>query len=467
MNIEQGNWLTVSQLTMQIKKTIELDDNLQHVWLRAEISNFKKHSRGHMYFTLKDENSKISAVMFAGNNRRLKFVPENGMKVLIKGHISVYEPFGQYQLYVKEMEPDGLGQLYIQYEQLKKALEAEGLFAKERKKSIPVFPKEIAVITSPTGAAIRDMATTLKRRFPLARITLFPVLVQGKEAASSIVSAMDRAEMMGSFDLLLFGRGGGSIEELWAFNEEIVARKIAALTIPAISAVGHETDFTISDFIADVRAATPTAAAELAVPVLADLENTHIQLKTRLYRAMKKYTEAKKEHLHRLDRSYAFRYPGHLLKQKEQELDRLLERLQKSLVNKKHAQDERLAVLAKRLHRRHPYRLLEQEKNNLAALNEKAEKAVKRYVADKDENFQHVLQKLRILNPLGIMERGYNVAYIEKDTLLTSVRQVNNGDRITMYVRDGQIQAKTESWSDSVLWEKTQHNRKEGGKNDE
>ncbi|SFP23522.1 exodeoxyribonuclease VII large subunit [Salibacterium halotolerans] len=460
-------WLTVSQLTTRIKKTIEMNDQLQQVWLRAEISNFKKHSRGHMYFTLKDEKAKISAVMFAGNNRKLKFVPENGMKVLLQGHISVYEPFGQYQLYVREMEPDGIGQLYIRYEQLKKSLEEEGLFAEERKKPLPAVPKEIAVITSPTGAAVKDMMSTLKRRFPPARITLFPVLVQGREAPASIVRAMEQAEEMGTFDVILFGRGGGSIEELWAFNEEITARKIASLSTPAVSAVGHETDFTIADFTADVRAATPTAAAELAVPVLSDLLSGLAQMKSRLVRALQADTNKKREHLTRLNRSYAFRYPSHLLKQKEQELDRMLERMNKSLEGRKKNGETSLQSLTERLHRRHPQRLLEKETDRLTSLHARAEKAADRMIQNKRGEFHHVLQKLRILNPLDIMERGYHVAYTETGTLLTSASQLQTGDNMTMYLRDGEVEAGVKHVNDTTLMDKMNNSSEEGGRNRE
>ncbi|SFL68433.1 exodeoxyribonuclease VII large subunit [Salibacterium qingdaonense] len=466
MNLDE-QWLTVSQLTTRIKKTIEMNDQLQQIWLRAEISNFKKHSRGHMYFTLKDEKAKISAVMFAGNNRKLNFVPENGMKVLLQGNISVYEPFGQYQLYVREMEPDGIGQLYIRYEQLKKSLEEEGLFAEERKKPLPAVPKEIAVITSLTGAAVKDIMTTLKRRFPPARVTLFPVLVQGREAPASIVHAMDQAEEMGIFDVILFGRGGGSIEELWAFNEEITARKIAALSTPAVSAVGHETDFTIADFTADVRAATPTAAAELAVPVLSDLLSGLSQLKSRLVRAVQADTNQKREHLKRLNRSYAFRYPSHLLQQKEQELDRMLERMNKSLENHGKNKQESLQSLTKRLHRRHPNQLLEKETERLASLQARADKAAGRVVQDKHGQFKHVLQKLRILSPLDIMERGYHVAYTETGSLLTSISQLESGDDITVYLRDGQIEAGVKQVTDTKLKDKMDKNNGEGGRRHE
>ncbi|SDH51269.1 Exodeoxyribonuclease VII large subunit [Alteribacillus persepolensis] len=466
MSFVHDKWTTVSQLTTQIKKTIQMDSALQQVWLRAEISNFKRHSRGHMYFTLKDEKSRISAVMFAGNNRFLTFQPENGMKVLIKGYVSVYEPFGQYQLYVNEMEPDGIGQLYIRYEELKKQLEKEGLFHEGRKKSLPSFPLEIAVITSPTGAAIRDIFTTLKRRFPLARISLFPVLVQGEHAPPSIVNAMEKAEQMGGFDLLIFGRGGGSIEELWAFNEEIVARKIAELTIPSISAVGHETDFTIADFTADLRAATPTAAAELAVPVLDELEKERGQLTARLQKTMHDQLVQEKEKLARFKRSYAFKYPTHLIKQKEQELDQMLERLFKALSGQKQTAKERLSTLNKRLKRQHPYRLLEQEKRRLMQADGMQKKAVERLVAEKQERFRHSLQKLHILNPLDIMQRGYNVAYDEEGTLVTSVDQVTPDDNVSLYMHDGTVHVKAESVSKKTILDdrKVKEEEKDNGR---
>ncbi|SFE31167.1 exodeoxyribonuclease VII large subunit [Alteribacillus iranensis] len=456
MSIGQERWTTVSQLTTQIKKTLELDRGLQNVWLRAEISNFKRHSRGHMYFTLKDERSRISAVMFAGKNRFLNFEPENGMKVLIRGYVSVYEPFGQYQLYVNDMEPDGIGQLYIQYEQLKKKLEQEGLFDERRKQAIPFFPKEIAVITSPTGAAIRDIVTTLKRRFPIGRITLFPVLVQGRDAPYSIVSALDKVESMGSFDVVICGRGGGSIEELWAFNEEPVARKIASLPIPIISAVGHETDFTIADFTADLRAATPTAAAELAVPVLEEIVTRQGQLKNRLYRAMKEKVAKEQEKLARMKRSYAFRYPTHLLEQKEQELDRMIERLSQSVKRSREKREEQLNYMYKRLLQFHPAQRVEAEKRNLEHVIEKAEKTMERLVGDRKNNFSHVLQKLQLLNPLEVIQRGYSVVYNEEKGLVKSIQEIEKDEDLTVFVQDGTIHATVKETSENTFRERVE-----------
>src|SRR5699024_2499580 len=247
------NYLTVSAVTKYMKRKMDTDPHLKRILIRGEISNFKHHNRGHMYLTLKDEQSRIQAVMFKGNNSYLRFVPENGMNVLIQGDISVFEPFGQYQLYIQKMEPDGIGALYVAFEQLKKKLQSIGMFHEAHKKSLPSFPEHIGIITSPTGAAVRDIITTINRRYPLAETTLLPTLVQGENAKKSISDAIKRANDLNMFDVLIVGRGGGSIEDLWAFNEEEVAYAIYESNIPIISAVGHETDNTISDYVADKR----------------------------------------------------------------------------------------------------------------------------------------------------------------------------------------------------------------------
>ena len=268
----QNEYLTVSQLTKYIKYKIDNDINLQEVYLKGEISNFKAHTRGHFYFTIKDEGSRINAVMFASSARSVKFTPEDGMKILVKGKISVYEATGGYQIYVNEMTEDGVGNLYVAFEQLKKKLANEGLFLESHKKKIPRIPERVGVITASTGAAIRDIISTINRRFPLVEVILFPALVQGENAKEDIVRQIKKAEKY-NLDVLIVGRGGGSIEDLWAFNEEIVARAIYDCSIPVISAVGHEIDFTIADFVADLRAPTPTGAAELAVPNRTDVIN--------------------------------------------------------------------------------------------------------------------------------------------------------------------------------------------------
>src|SRR5699024_7430655 len=249
-----------------------MDRHLTNVWMKGEISNFNHHSRGHMYLTLKDEGARIQSVMFAGNNRSLTFQPENGMNVLVKGQVSIFERYGQYQLYIHEMEPDGLGSLFAAFEQLKKKLDKAGYFSPLHKKQIPMYPNHIGVVTSPTGAAIRDIITTLKRRYPYTKVTIFPVIVQGEHAAPSIVSGIKQAHEQKDIELLIVGRGGGSLEDLWAFNEEEVAKTIFNASIPIISAIGHETDTTISNFVADLLAATPTSADELAVPTFQDVQ---------------------------------------------------------------------------------------------------------------------------------------------------------------------------------------------------
>ena len=276
-------YISVSQLTRYIKYKIDNDVNLNEVFLKGEISNFKAHSRGHFYFTLKDENSRINAITFSSQTRKIKFVPQDGMKVLVTGKISVFESSGAYQIYVNDMLEDGVGNLYVAFEQLKNKLTQDGLFREEHKKSIPKIPLRVGVVTAPTGAAIKDIISTIKRRWPLTEIYLFPSLVQGEDAKEDIVKQIKKAENFElKLDTLIVGRGGGSIEDLWPFNEEIVARAIYECSIPVISAVGHEVDFTIADFVADLRAPTPTGAAEMAVPQLSDMRNYLNQVNIRL-----------------------------------------------------------------------------------------------------------------------------------------------------------------------------------------
>ena len=266
----EDKYLSVTALTRYIKYKLDNDKNLQEVYLRGEISNFKAHTRGHYYFTIKDENSRINAIMFSFNASKLKFMPEDGMKVLVKGKISVFESTGNYQIYISDMLEDGVGNLHIAFEQLKKKLGDEGLFDLKYKKEIPKIPMKVGIITAPTGAAVKDILSTIKRRFPICKTILFPCLVQGELARDDIVKKLDIADNYG-LDVIILGRGGGSIEDLWPFNEEVVARKVFACKTPIISGVGHQIDFTICDFVADKRAETPTGAAERAVPMLSDL----------------------------------------------------------------------------------------------------------------------------------------------------------------------------------------------------
>ncbi|WP_077625042.1 exodeoxyribonuclease VII large subunit [Sediminibacillus massiliensis] len=430
-------YLTVTALTRYIKRKFEMDKHLKDVWLKAEISNFKHHSRGHMYLTLKDDRSRIQAVMFAGNNRFLKFRPENGMNVLVKGELGVYEPQGQYQLYINDMQPDGIGALYLAYEQLKEKLSKEGLFDEEKKQPIPAYPKHIGVITSPTGAAVRDIMITLKRRYPIVKVSLYPVLVQGERSAESIVKAINAASDHKGIDLLIVGRGGGSIEELWSFNEEIVARAISGSRLPVISAVGHETDFTISDLVADVRAATPTAAAELAVPSQLELKTKINSAKRSLDRLIVSQLSTAKERLDQLNKSYAFRYPAQMLKQKEQELDRNVERLSKALKWKHDRNRDQLHFFTQRLEQRHPAIQVSQSKRELEKLQSRFTLAFRKEIETKHVRFAKNLDKLSLLNPLETMKRGYSITYTEDGQVLKTTKDVQPGNQLTVKLYDG------------------------------
>ena len=363
--------------------------------IRGEISNFKLHYSGHMYFTLKDEQSTIRAVMFKSSNYKLKFKPENGMKVIAQGRISVYERDGQYQLYVENMQPDGIGALHIAFEQLKKKLEAEGLFDSERKKSLPKFPKRIGVVTSATGAAIRDILNVLKRRYPAAEVLLYPVLVQGEQACFEIVEGIQYFNDTKSVDVIITGRGGGSIEELWAFNEEIVARSIAASQIPVISAVGHETDFTIADFVSDVRAPTPSAAAELAVPSQYELRDKVQGLQSRLIYALNNRLESRRLKLERLMQSTAFRNPLDNISQSRLRLDEMGKDLLKNMLYQLKNQREQLASLC---------------------------------------------GKLDALSPLSVLSRGYAIVKTSDGQIIRTVHEVNEQQKIKVQLQDGEFQ---------------------------
>lgn len=437
-DVNNDRYLSVIGLTRYIKRQFTRDAILNDLWVRGEISNFNHHSRGHMYFTLKDEHSRIQSVMFAGHNRTLSFQPENGMKVLIRGEVNVYEPFGQYQLYAKEMQPDGIGNLFLAFEKLKETLEKEGLFAEHRKRELPKFPTEIGVITSPSGAAVRDIVTTVKRRFPIARITLFPVTVQGDRASVSISKAIAQANELNMHDVLIVGRGGGSLEDLWAFNEEIVARNIFHSTIPIISAVGHETDFTISDFVADVRAATPTAAAELAVPNTTELHDRIENRKIRLIRAMLIRLEREKERLEQAEKSYAFRYPMQLVQQKHQDLDYNVERIIRAMKRQLERKRDKWNYVTELIHRVHPRDSLNEAGENRTELTNRLVRAMKEQLNNNNATFQKNIAHLQALSPLNIMQRGYSIIKKEED-IIKSISQVELGDFVQLELQDGQL----------------------------
>ncbi|MGG2200629.1 MULTISPECIES: exodeoxyribonuclease VII large subunit [Paenibacillus] len=432
---------SIKELNRVIKNKLEADDALQNVWVRGEISNFTHHSSGHMYFTLKDADSRLKSIMFASYNQRLGFIPKEGTKVLACGNISVYERDGAYQFYVTQMQPDGIGSLYLAYEQLKKKLEAEGLFAPERKKPIPAFPRAIGVITSPTGAAVRDIIITLQRRYPSVPVLLYPVLVQGKQAAPSIVRAVEEMNRLNEVDVLIVGRGGGSLEELWAFNEEIVARAIYASVLPVISAVGHETDFTIADFVADLRAATPTAAAELAVPHHLELAQRIAHLKQRLYGGLTSRLEGGRERLKRLQRSPYLTNPRRqLMLQPAERLDRMKEQLIYKMRGRVNKSQERLMRSDRKIAAFNPKEQVVYSRKRLDAADRLLRQSMQAALKTKQRELVSTLRQLDALSPLKVMQRGYSLVYDEKEKqLIKSVQQVQLGDIIKLRLADGRI----------------------------
>ena len=410
-------YITITQLTRYIKYKIDNDVNLNQVFIKGEISNFKAHSRGHYYFTLKDEGSRINAVMFQGQTKNLKFKPEDGMKVLVTGKISVYEATGGYQIYVSDMIEDGVGNLYVAFEQLKKKLEKEGLFDQSIKKKIPRIPKKIGVITALTGAAIRDILSTIKRRFPLTEVLLFPALVQGTEAADSIVKQIEKAQNY-DIDTLIVGRGGGSIEDMWCFNEEKVAYAIYNCKIPVISAVGHEIDFTIADFVADLRAPTPTGAAELAVPNEADVKEYINQLRIRSQKVTKNKIDFLKQKLSEITNKYILKNPISIYQVKEQQFDYLLDKLKYNMQNIYYLKEKQLLNIKSSYVFKEPEKLLDIKKNK----------------------YLQIISKLDALSPLSTIKRGYSIIK-KNDKVITSIKSVKSKDKISLELSDGVIDA--------------------------
>ncbi len=394
---DDRNVMTVTQLNNCIKTLIEGTDFLANVYIKGEISNFTNHYKtGHFYFTLKDEGSLLKAVMFRGSASKLPFVPENGMKVVVHGRISAFVRDGQYQLYADAMEPDGIGSLYFAFEQLKKKLEAEGLFAEARKKPLPKIPTRIGIITSPTGAAIRDMINIISRRFPYATIILYPALVQGNDAPPQLIAGLQYFNAVRSVDVIIIGRGGGSIEDLWAFNDEGVARAVAASALPVISAVGHETDFTICDFVADRRAPTPSAAAELAVPETAELMRKINNIVGRMELLLSRQLEQKRQALRYLAQAKPLTMPGAMF------------------------DDRRMT---------------------LVYLGEKLDRAMDARLSSERHLLAQAAGKLDALNPLAILTRGYSAVFDEKGRSVNRTEQLKIGDEIELRLMDGSASA--------------------------
>ncbi len=390
------NALTVTELNNYIKGVFDNDRALQNVYVKGEISNFKSHSTGHLYFSLKDEGGVLRAVMFRSSAGSLPFIPENGMKVIAHGRISSFVRDGQYQLYADSMEPDGIGALYIAYEQLKRKLEAAGLFDPKRKKALPKIPSRIGIITSPTGAAIRDMINVTGRRFPYAKIILYPALVQGPGAAPDLIRGLEYFNNNSAADVIIIGRGGGSIEDLWAFNDEKLAYAVAMSNIPVISAVGHETDFTICDFVADRRAPTPSAAAEIAVP-------DTLELKTKF---------------------------NNVIKHEAMSIERIITRHR-----------EKLSYLSASRTLTSPRVMIDDKRMATVLLAERMQSAEANAVNRAKLSLGIIAGKLEALNPLSVIARGYSAVYKENKELVKSVDQLSVGMNINFKTSDGSASA--------------------------
>ena len=436
----QDKYITVTQLTKYIKFKIDNDENLGHVFLRGEISNFKAHTRGHYYFTLKDENSRINAVMFSSQTVKMKFLPQDGMKVLVNGKISVYEATGGYQIYVNTMTEDGVGNLYVAFEQLKEKLAKEGLFDPSIKKPIPKFPETIGIITAPTGAAIRDILSTIKRRWPLAKTILFPSLVQGASAAPDIVRQIKVASDY-PLDLLIVGRGGGSIEDMWCFNDEEVARAIYQCPIPTISAVGHEIDFTIADFVADLRAPTPTGAVEMAVPNRNDIIDLLKQIELRIYKGIRHVIEVDQERFNQLMSRYVLKNPMSMYEIKEQKFDSLLDRLFVSMNHFIEQSKSRLSKSTESYILKNPQKLYESKKKEYEQLYHLFEQQLSVSLERYEQKYLEQIQKLETLNPLLTIKRGY--AIVRKGNhIIDKTEKLQKEDLVQIEFQDGIIKAK-------------------------
>jgi len=415
-------FFTISEITTRIKRIFDSNADLKNVKLKGEISNFTHHSRGHFYFTLKDESAQIKAVMFSSKAQSVKFKPESGMEVIANGYVTVYEASGQYQIIVTSIEQFGKGNIFVEFEKLKEKLRLSGKLDKIHKKEIPKFPNVVGVITSPTGAAIKDIYNTIGRRFPLAEIHLYPTLVQGVDSKKSVVRSIELANRLSKADVLIVGRGGGSIEDLWAFNEEIVAEAIFDSKIPIISAVGHETDFTISDLIADVRAATPTAAAELAVPDKVSLMQGLDNVQTHITRILTSKVNLLDERLKNVTSSYLFESP-----------DRLYDR-----------QELRLDNLVTRLSNKNPNNLIQENINKVKKLELSLINQFTQTLKHYENRFIRNIDKLGLLNPLSIMSKGYSIVKKE-EIVITKMNDVTIGDKLGIILTDGTIRVEVKN----------------------
>ena len=429
-------YISISDINRIIKFTIDNNDSLRSVYIKGEISNIKFHSRGHLYFSLKDEGSKINAVMF-NYNRVLNFTPKDGDSVLVHGRVSVYEATGSYQIYVDEMNQDGLGNLYQLFEELKRKLSSEGLFNSEHKKKINRLPRKIGVITAPTGAAIRDIISTINKRYPLVEIYVFPTLVQGENASKNIVRMIELANTF-PLDTLIVGRGGGSIEDLWAFNEEIVARSIYNSKIPVISGVGHEIDFTISDFVADLRAPTPTGAAIMATSdkedIIKYLKSTRERVNNAIMNRLYSYNELIKKYRS----NYILNNPMRLYDMKEQKLDTLYDRLNNSIKVKLDNSVKLLDKYKCNYILNNPKVLMEREIDYIKNIKDDINSSIKRIIDDNTKVLDTLKIKLDLLNPKNVLDKGYSIIY-KDGKIVKNTKDISVRDDLNIIVSNGNI----------------------------
>lgn len=416
-----------------------LEEALPSLWLEGEISNLSQPASGHIYLTLKDEQAQIRAAMFRGNNRRLGFTPRNGVKVLVRGRLSLYTARGDYQLIIDHMEEAGLGALQRAFDQLKQRLQAEGLFAPERKRPLPAVPQHIAVITSPTGAAIRDILSVLGRRCPLIPVTILPVAVQGKEAPPQIIAALALANRRPEFDVILLARGGGSLEDLWAFNDEGVARAIAASRLPVVSGVGHEVDFTIADFVADCRAPTPSAAAELLSPDLLDWQQRLAHIESRLGSSMQRRLAGLHQQLGHLRRR--LRHPGQRVQEWQQRVDELEQRLGRSLGHALHLRQLRLGALGARLQAASPARTVPALDQRRQHLTLRLSQAMHRRLAQGRERLAVLSARAESVSPLAVLARGYAIVHTAEGEVVRRAEQAGPGTHLRIRLHHGELDA--------------------------
>ena len=440
--MESAKYLTVSDLNYYITQKFKNDPYLHKVFLQGELSNFRYRRNSHQYFSLKDEKSKINVVMFRSYFDKVKFKPEEGMKVYVTGYVSVYGPQGSYQFYAESMEPAGLGALYEQLKQLQRKLANEGLFDQKYKKPLPRFPDYIAVVTSASGAVIHDILVTVNRRFPHAEVDLFPAQVQGDSAADSLVSAMKQiAQFKDKYDVMIIGRGGGSLEDLWPFNEESVVRQVFAMKMPVISSVGHETDTTLCDLVADVRAATPTAAAEYATPNLADELINIRQMQNSLVSSMQNTIRIRRDTLNRINNSVIMREPTRLYDEQAQTLDLLRDNLHNNMVRQLERRRQSYQLEKQRL-------LAVSPGKKIAALLQQSDFYYQRLVANTKQCLQvkrnalsQTAQQLNDYSPLKTLDRGYAFVTDKQNKTVSSIAQVKIKDEVRLHFKDGQATA--------------------------